>query len=384
MNNIDHTSRLHARFGPSSAKRWVNCPASVRLQEEYAHILGPIEARKDKSAAEEGTQAHEALEEYLRNAVIIDGTPPEMAEHVRWASDIVDSLDNEEKEVLVEHRVKLTDDIWGTADCIIYTAERKWGRELDVIDFKYGRSPVDAEYNYQLGLYALAFLSETAERWERLSDWKVRLHILQPRCGRGEERRVHSVWEAPTEWLKLLKMDAIKSSGWVETAFPNLGDHCDFCPASGVCPAKAKEVIADFDAIDEIQSQKEKETPNLSQIAALVTRRKAIIDWLDDAELLLLEALSRDSNSCPGYSTKLGIKKRAYNPQLKLPKIKEILLDMGIEENNFLKVEEKLLPISTLLAKVPEDELREKGILVDQQSKSSIVKQDCDFSEVKE
>ena len=53
----------HSRTGPSSAERWVHCPPSLRLGEEYgAQDTGSVYAA-------EGTEAHELGEFLLRQAL---------------------------------------------------------------------------------------------------------------------------------------------------------------------------------------------------------------------------------------------------------------------------------------------------------------------------
>ena len=54
-------SRQHALLSASSAHRWINCPPSAKLQEQY----------EDKSSAyaEQGTDAHALAEWKLRKAL---------------------------------------------------------------------------------------------------------------------------------------------------------------------------------------------------------------------------------------------------------------------------------------------------------------------------
>ena len=53
-----HAERAHARLSPSSAKRWLMCPGSVKLSEAYPDTTS--------SYASEGTAAHELAEKCLR------------------------------------------------------------------------------------------------------------------------------------------------------------------------------------------------------------------------------------------------------------------------------------------------------------------------------
>ena len=53
-NEIDHASRTHAVLSASAAKRWLNCPPSARLNEQFPNVSSEF--------AEEGTAAHELCE----------------------------------------------------------------------------------------------------------------------------------------------------------------------------------------------------------------------------------------------------------------------------------------------------------------------------------
>ena len=67
----------HAVLSASSAKRWINCPPSARLCENY----------DDKSSdfAAEGTDAHALCEYKLKNALEIEATNP--AENLTWYNE---------------------------------------------------------------------------------------------------------------------------------------------------------------------------------------------------------------------------------------------------------------------------------------------------------
>ena len=56
---IDHKSREHSEIGASGAKRWMNCPGSVRLCRTIPN--------ESSAAAEEGTAAHELAETCLKS-----------------------------------------------------------------------------------------------------------------------------------------------------------------------------------------------------------------------------------------------------------------------------------------------------------------------------
>ena len=64
--NIDHAARAHAVLSASSAHRWLMCPPSVKLSEQFAD--------KPSVYAEEGTFLHE-LSEMKLHRYLGDMTP---------------------------------------------------------------------------------------------------------------------------------------------------------------------------------------------------------------------------------------------------------------------------------------------------------------------
>ena len=54
MSEIQHSGRAHARLNASSSHRWMMCPPSVKLSEQFED--------KPSSYAEEGTFLHELCE----------------------------------------------------------------------------------------------------------------------------------------------------------------------------------------------------------------------------------------------------------------------------------------------------------------------------------
>ena len=54
MNEVQHSSRAHARLGASSSHRWMMCPPSVKLSEQFED--------RPSAYAEEGTFLHELCE----------------------------------------------------------------------------------------------------------------------------------------------------------------------------------------------------------------------------------------------------------------------------------------------------------------------------------
>ena len=174
----------HALLSASSAARWLNCPASVRLCESMANTTSVY--------AEEGTEAH-ALCEHLLKAKLGQDTndPRDTFKHLdaqmeECAADYVSYVLGKLAEarqsckdpvLLIEQKLDFSRwvrDGFGTADCVIVADST-----LSVIDFKYGQGvEVSASKNPQMMLYALGAIAI----FEQLYDIEcVNMCIFQPR-----------------------------------------------------------------------------------------------------------------------------------------------------------------------------------------------------------
>lgn len=153
----------HAKLSPSAAERWMRCPGSVVLSEGMPEKTSPF--------AEEGTQAHELAEAMLRN-VLVAFDNAEMRDNVLVYVDHVNALGGT---LHIEQRVKVNEDVYGTADAVVWQPE---SRHLHIVDLKYGAGvAVEVHGNLQLKIYALATLLTFG-----YPATKVTATIVQPRC----------------------------------------------------------------------------------------------------------------------------------------------------------------------------------------------------------
>lgn len=173
----------HAKLSPSGAHRWMNCPASVVLEEGYPDV--------GSSYAAEGTAAHEIASRILTED---DYEPPigetlEVDGHkilvtramIDYVQDYVERVRKlaEGKELLVERKLPIdhvTDEVGakGTGDAIIIGEG-----EIIVVDLKFGiGEKVEAEDNPQMQMYALGAVRE----YSVLEDFDtITMIIDQPR-----------------------------------------------------------------------------------------------------------------------------------------------------------------------------------------------------------
>ena len=153
----------HSRLSPSSAHRWMTCPASLRACEQ-----APKSAKKAGVDAETGTAAHElgamTLQSDHRMCDVFlnhKATEPVAGKAFRFDEEMcelvqkyVDAVSDaaEGNQLFTERRVDYSNVVgvpnsFGTADAIILTAD---GSEIQLHDLKYGYGFVTANRNPQL------------------------------------------------------------------------------------------------------------------------------------------------------------------------------------------------------------------------------------------
>lgn len=235
------------RNGGSTADRIIHCPGSVALC-----AVAPPQPESDE--AREGTVAHRLAELCLKEGLepeemvgrFISGVEiaPEMAEHVTVYTDHVRSRFTKDSQtdlvgkagLHVEAPIDLTIiDPSCEGTCDDYSFDPNTGL-LDVDDLKYGAGvPVDVNDNNQLRYYGLGALLAIGGGVDR-----IRLTVIQPRCDHSDGP-IRSITVTPADLIDfgLELSHAIKESRKPNAPL-NPGDWCQFCDASGFCPAAFK------------------------------------------------------------------------------------------------------------------------------------------------
>ena len=304
----------HALLSPSSAHRWLNCPASVELTKDMP------DSRSEYAA--EGTAAHHLAAECLLNDVaaayylnrhieVSDNghctfgqsgflVNDDMVLHVQSYIDYVTGIVRDSKGTLfVEQALSLEPvtgekDAFGTSDTVILTDD-----EIIVVDLKYGQGvKVDAEHNSQLLIYALAALDE----FSYFADFKqARLVIHQPRLNHVSE------WTISIDALRTFaqfvkaKADYILISlgeGVDDKYYAPSEKACKFCKAASTCPALAQAVnaavTAEFDDLTEND-----------QLAKYYAKLPMIKDWCKAIEQAVFNRLT-DGQTVTGFKLVQG------------------------------------------------------------------------------
>ena len=279
----------HAILSASASHRWLMCPPSVRLCEQFPGDGG-------SEFAAEGAEVHELCEYKLKSALGMPAEPPvphllryseEMEECASGYAAHVLSLVEKAKQtckdpgVLIEQRVDFSEWVpegFGTADCIIVA-----DGTLRTVDYKHGLGVlVEAEGNPQMKCYALGALG----LFDALYDIDtISMTIYQPR------RENISSWEISRDDLLKWAENTLKPVAALAFAGKGefcAGEWCGFCKARHTCRARAEANL--------MLAKHEFKLPDLledTEIEVALAKADELAAWVADIrEYALQRALS--------------------------------------------------------------------------------------------
>ena len=310
----------HGKLSPSAAKRWMNCPGSVALeqalpnppQSEYAtegslaHRMAEIkiqhEVMKKPFNKRECEDVKDAINRFYASAKEVKGSFDEIKENTSKYVEWVKSVVPQKGLIETERPMRLQDWVpegMGTCDLSMIDFENE---SAHLVDFKYGQVRVPAVRNEQLMIYALGLLSDYLVFGDELKT--VKLSIFQPRIDYVET----DTWK--TEDLLEWGNDILKPTASIAYREPtgNLryfkaGKWCKYCKAAkaGVCPlektyaervakiAKEQDVPVE-ENLDDLSIKKEeieKILPYKHSIERYLNAlEEASIDYLAEGEII--------------------------------------------------------------------------------------------------
>jgi hypothetical protein len=291
--------------------------------------MGPIEYAREyelfKNDPEYSKYHNKEFEEYVD-------------EHVNFVIQQTEGLTN--YHIYFELRVNFANVVpqgFGTADVLIVTEDT-----VHVIDLKFGAGvPVSAIDNPQLRLYGMGALNLFP------NTKYIKTTINQPRLESRdtEELTKEELLRWAFEYVKPRAEEAIKGEGILKSS----EDACRFCKLRGKCKERADAQLAIAQREFEIIDQKKNLVQNLSveQISNILEIAPMFIDWFKDVQAFALGQLMQGVN-IPGYKIVEGRSNRVITDETK---VKEILLQVGLEEDEIMEPR-KMLGISKLEALV--------------------------------
>lgn len=303
--------KTHSKLSSSGSERWLNCAASVALEEKAP-------PQEESEYAAEGTEAHSCFEMILKNypkgkpyiaaKMLRDTYPDEMVDHALKAFEYVVSCAPKGAEILCETKSDLSHidpDLGGTFDAaIIELFGTLW-----VFDYKYGAGvPVDPEDNTQMISYALGI----AHKYD-YNFVDVKMVIIQPRAEheRGPIRTCTMSMEELMGWTKKFKIGAEKTKDPFATFNPN-PKWCRWCKAKTICPAiseqSMQEAQIDFDTetgvVETVPIANMIKPEKLSNLLTGIARLKT---WIEAVEAHAL-FVAKKGVQIPGFKL---VKKRS-------------------------------------------------------------------------
>ncbi len=303
----------HAKLNSSGAHRWMNCPGSVKISEQFP--------ASSSIYADEGTLAHDAAEQLIKSGKVsaahkkkINAFYEEHPELSGDAEQVIKTLEpyvdfvKEEftdavmqdggAQLLTEQRVDLTAWIpggFGTTDVAIIG-----GKTLHIIDLKYGKGvPVFAEGNPQLRLYALGTLAML----EMVYDIdEVKMTIYQPRIDNVSSDTISAAE------LKSWGENEVKPAAELalsDNAPFAAGSWCQFCPARQQCRTRAENYMS-------LAEYKKKALLSVEEIGKILEDVDGLVKWAEDLkEGALTRAL--EGENFPGWKVVEGRSIRKYS-----------------------------------------------------------------------
>ena len=310
--------------GGSTAKRVINCPASVAL-------CAKMPPKPSSEHADRGTLLHNVIAELLE----FDKPPTQcigatykgqvltqelLDEKIISALEALDAVDPDKTmEYMVETRVGFGDflpGVFGSTDLL----GRK-GKRAIVLDWKFGDGvSVDAVENPQLLFYAAAAMRTPAAQWVFEGVEEIECSIVQPPAIRRGVTTPERVKQFEAELAA-----AVRESSWPEPTMKT-GEHCRWCAAKPICPQMTGEV----------ERALRVQLANLpaEQIAMQLEQADRLEDYIKDLRALAFQMLENE-RSVPGYKL---VAKQARRQWVDETKAKDFLLKSLVEPYKELEV----------------------------------------------
>jgi hypothetical protein len=276
--------------GGSTAKRVINCPASVAL-------CATMPPKPSSKYADEGTLLHDAIAQVLDKNVKPESllgmtyqdqvlTEELIENKLHVALNLLMEVDPKlEMEYAVETEIGFGDflpDVFGSCDLL-----GRIGSRAIVLDWKFGDGvTVDVEENEQLLFYAAAAMRTPSVSWVFDGATEIECVIIQPPMIKRWVTTVERVKEFEQQLAQAVKASQKKDAPM------SAGEHCRWCSAKPVCPkmtgAVDRALHTQLDNIDAVK------------IGAYLANCDLLEQWITDLRALAHQMLEADK-PVPGW-----------------------------------------------------------------------------------
>ena len=322
------------RLRPSSASRWIACPASAKLS-----ALVPYQPAGE--AAQIGTAIHALAETCFQ----LDSDPMKFVgqevDGITMTEENCDfamqhliaiwAIQDELGSVKVEQLFKLYETpqytLQGTADVVGISQDK-----LIIADLKTGRGYVDAD-SEQMKIYALGALMHNTWR-----PTQVEFQIIQPH--HGEKRKYSMSVDELGVWEKEVLLPAINDAVSDAPRFNPSESACQWCPAKHICPAQKEQfdIVAALPDItvmpkEDIVSVMLSLTP--TQISAILDKAPLVEKFIDAVKEHATKQMEA-GEVVPGWQLQ---PKRASRKWIDSTAARQALTDAGLTDSQIFETE---------------------------------------------
>ena len=322
------------KLRPSSASRWIACPASAKLS-----ALVPYQPAGE--AAQIGTAIHALAETCFQ----LDSDPMKFVgqevDGITMTEENCDfamqhliaiwAIQDELGHVKVEQLFKLYEEpafsLQGTADVVGISKDK-----LIIADLKTGRGYVDAD-SEQMKIYALG-----AIKANDLYLKEVEFQIIQPH--HGEKRKYSMSVDELNAWEKEALKPAIENAISDAPRFNPSESACQWCPAKHICPAQKEQfdIVAALPDItvmpkEDIVSVMLSLTP--TQISAILDKAPLVEKFIDAVKEHATKQMEA-GEVVPGWQLQ---PKRASRKWIDSTAARQALTDAGLTDSQIFETE---------------------------------------------
>ena len=314
---VGHAARPHSTISPSKLHLLEISPLYIHDPTRPVH---PLTA--------EGTLCHEALD---------SGDHSTLTDDQRYLVQMCEGYTTElraQNRFVEEHRelkLDVADGIWGYADLILLTSDRK---AAALVDYKFGANPQeDAENNPAAQAYTLGIFNG----WTQLET--VEVHYLYPRL---DEISLATYVRDDVPRLRL-RVETIRARVEHATTCNPTPDTCIWCGAKATCAELhrvALPIATRYGAGKQITVPPEYDPSLIANpvvMSQALTVANVMSDWADSVRFHALKLRQETGQEIPGFDLKhRSGRKRILSPQIAY----ELATKSGITHERFLQAVE--------------------------------------------